>query len=78
MMAECSALVPTMKPVTLCRKIMGVFLVVVNLAFLVLRKAYCSRLITKADELSALGRFIAVNHGDPIGDDAHLMSCQKC
>ena len=26
MMAECSALEPTMKPVTLCRKIMGTFL----------------------------------------------------
>ena len=25
-MAECSALEPTMKPVTLCRKIMGTFL----------------------------------------------------
>lgn len=33
MMAECSALVPTMKPVTLCRKIIGVFLVIVNFAF---------------------------------------------
>lgn len=26
MMAECSALEPTMKPVTLCRKMMGVLL----------------------------------------------------
>jgi hypothetical protein len=26
MMAECSALEPTMKPVTLCKKIMGMFL----------------------------------------------------
>lgn len=33
MMAECSALVPTIKPVTLCRKMMGVFLVMVNFAF---------------------------------------------
>jgi hypothetical protein len=32
MMAECSALVPTIKPVTLCRKMMGVFLVIVNFA----------------------------------------------
>lgn len=33
MMAECSALVPTMKPVTLCRKMVGVFLVIVSLIF---------------------------------------------
>jgi len=34
-MAECSALLPTMKPVTLCRKMMGVLLVVVSLATVV-------------------------------------------
>ena len=33
MMAECSALVPTMKPVTLCRKIMGVLLLSVKIIF---------------------------------------------
>ena len=78
MMAECSALVPTMKPVTLCKKIMGVLLVIVRLVAVVQKTKYYLRLIAKPDELSALGRFITVDHGDSVGNDAHLVSCRSC
>ena len=75
MIAECSALVPTMKPVTLCRKMTGVLLIIISSVAVVQKWECVLRLIAKPDELGALRRFVTVDHGDSVGDYTHLMSC---
>ena len=75
MMAECSALEPTMKPVTLCRKIMGTFLDGVS-RWVQDDKfgLWCSQLVALADELSPLRSFVTVYDRDSVADDANGVS----
>lgn len=57
---------------------MGVSLLIVSLVATIQRWRDFLRLIAKSDELGALGCFVAVDHGDSVGNDTHPMSCPRC
>jgi hypothetical protein len=79
MMAECSALEPTMKPVTLCRKIIGTFLGWVSKWKQYYKPCiWCSQLVALANELSPLRGFVAVYDGDSVSDDTNGVSYMGC
>ena len=54
---------------------MGVLLLSVNIIFFNSEADVCLRLIAKPDEMGTLGRFVAIDHRNAVGNDAHLMSC---
>jgi hypothetical protein len=76
MILACSAFEPTMKPVTLCRKIKGMFLSHKKLVGLDRSHAGSDLLlIAHADELSAFACLVWVDNWSLIGNDSNSMSC---
>lgn len=75
--AECSALVPTMNPVTLCRKSIGKFLRQSQLRTSLHQSRGLEarlRLIAEPDELGAFGSLVSIDDRNPVGYDADIMA----
>jgi len=65
-----------MNPVTLCRKMIGVFLVESVTETNVFPCRYCLLLIAQSNELRAFCGFIGVDDGVSIGDQSHGQACR--